>query len=541
MKSYIDILKKYFPNFKTELGLIFFITLLQSLIVLSIPSVTSKVIDDGITMHNGKIVLIYSIIMLFLYISNSLITIFNNYLMSKVGENIGYKLRKELNEKICKLEYSFFIRNASGDLISSFNKEIEVIKSNISYKLLRVFSNVITLISSVMMIAYISYKAAVIIVFFSMIYILFIRYWGKMISDLSENSFRCNRKVLNILISTYKNVYAIKSNNAQGYISEYFDREYKILYDNEVKLETSYSININLGTLIMNLSTVIFWCLGGLNCISGEITIGKLTAIIGYQNMLINPINFMCDFFNSLHNTIKAIANYNSIINSMEESNSGSKIIENGIYKITFDNVSYKYGDQPIIRNANYSFERGKVYGIIGKSGSGKSTLAKLIVRFLNPDKGNIYINDCNYNDIDIFSLRNEISYVMQESYFFNDTIEKNLVFDSNIDLFNNNYSKLLSLFDEINGMPERWDTVISEFGQNISGGQKKRLEIIRGIIKGGSVLIFDESFTGIDSNRKSIIYELIDKLKCNHIILLITHDDTEIEYCDKVYKIDDI
>lgn len=89
--------------------------------------------------------------------------------------------------------------------------------------------------------------------------------------------------------------------------------------------------------------------------------------------------------------------------------------------------------------------------------------------------------------------------------------------------------------------MPERWDTVISEFGQNISGGQKKRLEIIRGIIKGGSVLIFDESFTGIDSNRKSIIYELIDKLKCNHIILLITHDDTEIEYCDKVYKIDDI
>lgn len=195
MKSYIDILKKYFPNFKTELGLIFFITLLQSLIVLSIPSVTSKVIDDGITMYNGKIVLIYSIIMLFLYISNSLITIFNNYLMSKVGENIGYKLRKELNEKICKLEYSFFIRNASGDLISSFNKEIEVIKSNISYKLLRVFSNVITLISSVMMIAYISYKAAVIIVFFSMIYILFIRYWGKMISDLSENSFRCNRKV----------------------------------------------------------------------------------------------------------------------------------------------------------------------------------------------------------------------------------------------------------------------------------------------------------------------------------------------------------
>ena len=543
MKNYIFILKKYLLlNNKLQLAIVLVLTLVQCIVVLCIPSVNLFLIDYGIIKNNKELVLILALVMFFLYASNSLITILNNYFMAVIGEKIGYEMRRELNEKICKLEYSFFIRNASADLIGNFNKEIEVIKNNISYKLLRVFSNAVSLISASFMIIYLDSKAAIIISAVCVIYIIFVRNWGKVVSRLSELSFKYNKCVLNILINTYRNVFAIKINNAFSYINKRFDDEYERLYSNEVKLETAYATNINIGTLIMNFATVLLWGIGGIQAALGVISIGKLTAIIGYQNMLVNPINFMCDFLNSFHNTVKAIANYNLILNSKEDVvNKSGKYLGERIHSIKLNNIYFSYDKIPLLNGISYSFEVGKIYGIIGKSGSGKSTLAKILVRLLIPERGEVYINNINYKELELFSYRNEIGYVMQDSYIFHDTIINNLTFGSEKDLFHDaKYKKILQLLDEIDQMPKQWNTVLSETGQNISGGQQKRLEIMRNLIKDASVLIFDEAFNGIDYNRKKEILQLLEELKKNHIIIIITHDDLELESCDIIYNIND-
>lgn len=539
MKHYFKFLQKYLFRYKMELLFISAITIFQSMIVTCIPLTNSIIVDKGIGAENKRVLIFASVAMFILYLGNSLITILNNYLMAKVGEKIGYVLREELNSKICKLRYSFFLKNTASNIISSFNKEIDTIKSNISYLLLRVLGNVISLGISLLMIFLINWKIGLLTLSTSILYAISIKGWGKIVRPLAEKSFYYNEKVINALLNTYRNVLVIKMNDGVEYIKERFKSEYSAFYSNEIKLETAYSANINLGMLIMSITTVVMWCFGGIRTIDEGFTVGNLIAIIGYQNMLVNPINFICDFSNNYHSASKAIKNYESIIECEEES-SGNRQICGGIKSIRFENVFYKYNVNTLFEDACVYFERGKIYGIVGESGIGKSTIAKLIVKLLSPCKGEIYINGELSECFDLSSLRGEIGYIMQDSLFFNDTILKNIFLGRTEDYEKLNvYSQELMIYDEIMDFPLQWETVLSEESQNISGGQKKRIDILRSILKKSSVLIFDESFSGIDINKRHEIYSFIQRIKKNYIVLVISHDPKDIEYCDDVFKIE--
>ena len=175
--------------------------------------------------------------------------------------------------------------------------------------------------------------------------------------------------------------------------------------------------------------------------------------------------------------------------------------------------------------------------GIIGESRIGKSTIAKLIVRLLNPDSGEICINDILIDHINLSNLRKEIGYIMQDTLFFNDTILNNVFFDEHKD-YNKleEFSRNLMIYDEIMRFSEQWETVLCEDSQNISGGQKKRIDILRNVLKNASVLIFDETFSGID---KCEIYEFIQRIKKDYIIIIISHDQKDLEICSRLYKIE--
>lgn len=539
MKLYFDFLKRYLCQYKLELFYISTITILQSIIVTCIPLSTSAIVDKGITQNDRIALRVAAIVMALLFLSNALITILNNYLMAKVGEKIGYTLREELNTKICKLKYGFFLKNTASNIVNSFNKEIDTIKTNISYMLLRVMGNIISLSASITMIFLINWKIGLFILSTSALYVISIKEWGKVISPLAEKSFYYNERIINVLLNTYKNAVVVKMNSALSYISKHFKSEYTSFYSNEIKLETAYTANINMGMLIMSITTVVLWCFGGIKCMENSLSIGSLIAIIGYQNMLTNPINFICDFSNSYQTTNKAIKNFESIL-ACEEETSGNLLISPGIRNIKLKNVSFKYDSVLLLEDINLNLEKGDISGIIGESGIGKSTIAKLIVRLLNPDSGEICINDILIDHINLSNLRKEIGYIMQDTLFFNDTILNNVFFDEHKD-YNKleEFSRNLMIYDEIMRFSEQWETVLCEDSQNISGGQKKRIDILRNVLKNASVLIFDETFSGIDIRKKCEIYEFIQRIKKDYIIIIISHDQKDLEICSRLYKIE--
>lgn len=215
-------------------------------------------------------------------------------------------------------------------------------------------------------------------------------------------------------------------------------------------------------------------------------------------------------------------------------------IRSNNIEKVDFHDVSFRYRkDVPVLDNVNIQLRKGTIVGFIGGSGCGKSSLVKMLLRLYAPYKGTISIDGEKIQDISINSLRNRIAFVAQDSLFFRGSILENLKMGNVVDNTKLiEYSKLLDLYDEIVCLPKKWDTELNAGTSNLSGGQKKRLDVLRALMKESDIIIFDESTASIDIERRKRLFEILDKIKQEKIIIFITHNIEECVYCDQIYAV---
>ena len=194
-------------------------------------------------------------------------------------------------------------------------------------------------------------------------------------------------------------------------------------------------------------------------------------------------------------------------------------------------NVSKSFGERKILDNVSLKINRGEILGLLGPNGAGKSTIFNLISRFVDPKKGNIFINDVNIREVSLFSLRQNVSLVSQETMIYNDT------FHNNISLGKLNATKpeiikaakLANIHDFIISQENGYDTIIGEAGSNLSGGQKQRISIARAFLKNSKILLLDEVTSALDSKTSKNILKSINQLSKNKTCIYISHDDYEI------------
>lgn len=252
----------------------------------------------------------------------------------------------------------------------------------------------------------------------------------------------------------------------------------------------------------------------------------------------------------------QALAHIGSIESIVE--NTGKEINNNEVKKeaivkinksIKLDNITYSYnsGSKKVIDNLSLEIPAKKIVAIVGDSGSGKTTLIDLIIGILQTEKGNIFIDEKNSNDLDHISWRKMIGYVSQNEFIFNDTIANNISFWENDWKKDKNLQdriilslKKADLYDSVKIMPHGLDTIIGDRGALLSGGQKQRLFIAREIFKLPELLIFDEATSALDHNSESIISETIQKMKGSLTILIIAHNLNIIKNADLVYVLKD-
>lgn len=372
------------------------------------------------------------------------------------------------------------------------------------------------------------------------LYILNNRYWGKKVKALAEKSMECNEEAIGSLTENYRNVLITKLYSAYEYVNEKFHANYTKQYNTQMNLEVVYSVNINSGGLLIYLLADLIWLIGGFGIINGVLTIGTVTALINYQGMLISPMAFFSEFNNSYQGTVIALKRLYSVLCFEEENNEGTVIRSNNIEKVDFHDVSFRYRkDVPVLDNVNIQLRKGTIVGFIGGSGCGKSSLVKMLLRLYAPYKGTISIDGEKIQDISINSLRNRIAFVAQDSLFFRGSILENLKMGNVVDNTKLiEYSKLLDLYDEIVCLPKKWDTELNAGTSNLSGGQKKRLDVLRALMKESDIIIFDESTASIDIERRKRLFEILDKIKQEKIIIFITHNIEECVYCDQIYAV---
>lgn len=533
LKNYVFTQKKYFV-------FVCFITVLQSVVSMCIPLTSRELLDNAFPNRNMQLFTTMVIVMLSCYFMVAVLNVLKDYLLAHIAESISLKLRTQLNSKISVMKYSYFDKHNLSEVLSKYNKEVDTVKENCGYMLVKTLSNVVTFILASAMIIILDWRIMVVSMALLFLYILNNRYWGKKVKALAEKSMECNEEAIGSLTENYRNVLITKLYSAYEYVNEKFHANYTKQYNTQMNLEVVYSVNINSGGLLIYLLADLIWLIGGFGIINGVLTIGTVTALINYQGMLISPMAFFSEFNNSYQGTVIALKRLYSVLCFEEENNEGTVIRSNNIEKVDFHDVSFRYRkDVPVLDNVNIQLRKGTIVGFIGGSGCGKSSLVKMLLRLYAPYKGTISIDGEKIQDISINSLRNRIAFVAQDSLFFRGSILENLKMGNVVDNTKLiEYSKLLDLYDEIICLPKKWDTELNAGTSNLSGGQKKRLDVLRALMKESDIIIFDESTASIDIERRKRLFEILDKIKQEKIIIFITHNIEECVYCDQIYAV---
>lgn len=533
LKNYVFTQKKYFI-------LVCLVTVVQSILTMCIPLTCRELLDNAFPNRDMSRFIEMVGAMMVCYFFAAVLNVAKDYLLARIAESLSFRLRMELNNKISLMEYSYFDKHSLSEVLSKYNKEVDTIKDNCGYMLIKTLSNVLTFIMASAMIIMMDWRVMIVSITLLFIYIVNNRYWGRKVKRLAEQSMQCNERALNSITENYKNVLITKLYSAYEYVNEKFREIYIKQYNTQMNLEVVYSININSGGLLTYLLAAIIWLIGGFGVISGSLTIGTVTALINYQGMLVSPMAFFSEFNNSYQGTIIALKRLYSVLLYEEENNEGTELEQDKIMSIRFSDVSFRYSESvPVLDEINIELKKGKIAAFIGGSGCGKSSLVKMILRLYSPQKGNIWINGQKIQDIAIDSLRNRIAFVAQDSLFFNGSIMDNLKMGKVLDdgkLIE--YSKLLDLYDEIMCLPEQWETELNAGTSNLSGGQKKRLDVLRALLKESDVIIFDESTASIDVERRKRLFEILEKIKQEKIIIFITHNIEECVHFDSIYAV---
>ena len=221
------------------------------------------------------------------------------------------------------------------------------------------------------------------------------------------------------------------------------------------------------------------------------------------------------------------------------------KDVENGvnitdIQQINVENVSFAYADEQILSDVNLQLNKGEILGIHGRSGSGKSTLLKLIMRFYDPQQGRICINDTDLKNINTVNLRDNIAYITQQTYIFNETVYENIVLANRKATKEQviEAAKKASIHEFIMSLPEGYDTKITEMGNNLSDGEKQRIGIARAFLHNAPIILLDEPTSNLDSLNEAMILQSLLNVKAEKLIILVSHRASTMAICDQVIPI---
>ena len=344
----------------------------------------------------------------------------------------------------------------------------------------------------------------------------------------------CNNQSTAVIAENYTNVVVTKLYSIYNRVNEKFREKYQKQFDTQIKLELSYSININGSAFWIFLLNGFIWLIGGFQICNNLMTLGTVVALADYQNILISPFNFFCKFNNGYQET--------QIVMDYPEEEGIFQIEETKDYikTITFSNMDFQYQNrEEVLKNVNLTMKQGNVYAFVGESGCGKSTIAKLLVGLYKPVSGQITMNDKNIEDMTIGTLREKVGYVPQDSLFYEDSILNNILFGKEKDMAEvEEYGRQIDIYQDIMKMPEGWNTVLNSGTTNISGGQKKRLDLLRIFLQEKDVIIFDESTASLDVDRRALLFDYVKKIRNHKIVIFITHNMEECNQFDTIFTI---
>jgi ATP-binding cassette, subfamily B, bacterial len=555
--SYLPEHKAYF--FQILLGL-----LIGSILQLIFPYLTQSIVDTGINTQNLNFIQIVLAAQLMLLFSQSIVEFIRSRILLHISTRINISLLSGFWAKLLKLPMQFFDSRHPGDIIQRIGDHHRIENFLTGTALNTFFSIFNIFIFSFVLLQY-SLTIFSIFVIASLLYLGWIQFFLRYRRRLDYQKFAIAAKENNATMQLVYGMQEIKLNNAEntyrwaweGLQAGLFKLNFKSLSLSQYQQVGAFFINQGKNILITFVVAKLV--------ISGSLSLGMMLAIQYIIGQLNSPIEQLIGFSQQLQDAKISLERLNDI-HSLEDEEPVGKHLNHSLpqeYNITIKNLSFTYpgaGNEPVLKNINLTIPQGKVTAIVGMSGSGKTTLIKLLLRFYENYKGDIYLGDntsslpsllhdsppgegigVRFKTISPKFWRSVSGAVMQDSFIFNDNIRKNItVTDDKIDekqLIS--ACKTANILSFIESLPLGFYTKLGADGNGISGGQKQRIAIARAAYKNPQFIFLDEATNSLDANNEKVILENLQQFFKNKTVIVVAHRLSTVKNAHKIVVMD--
>lgn len=470
------------------------------------------------------------------YVAKELGRYMQSYFTAYIGQDIIRRFRENILGNMLRLDISFFHEYRSGELISRNTNDVERVRSVVSNLVPELIRETLTIFGLIAVVIYQSPKLA----FFALIIMpLAIYPLSTLARKMKKISRASQEKISDItakLSEIFNNIEVIQANNASAYEHGLFQRENERYFKLTMKSVKIAQLVSPLMETLGSIGVAVVIIVGGREVIDGTMSVGSFFSFLTALFMLYTPIKRISGLYNQMQDAVVASERIFFLLDKQPSVVGGEAPFPLHVNTISFDTLSLFYGEKRALYDISFEAKRGEMIALIGDSGGGKSSLMNLLMRFYDPNSGDIKINDVSIKAFTLHDLRQNIGMVTQRVYIFNDTIAANVAYGKEIDEEKvMDALKKANAYEFVQTLEKGIYTPLDEFGTNLSGGQRQRIAIARAIYTHPQILILDEATSALDSGSEQKITEAIEHLVKDKITFVIAHRLSTIKKADKI------
>lgn len=537
---------QYVKKYRRKYFLGLFLVLVTSVMTLINPYISKFIVDEIIIPKNPDLSLLlkYLGVMVFFVLLRTIFRYIFIYTFEEVSQRVLFGLREELYAKLQELDFEFFDRNKTGDIMSKMTGDLDLIRHFVAWVLYNSIEETAVFAVGIAVFFAIDWRLALV----QLVIVPLLFYFATGLVFHARPMFYEIRKHFSRLNSVVQE--NISGNRVvRAFAKEDFEiRKFAAVnegyYNAQIasaKVSRKYLPPL---TMLGGMFWVILILLGSIMVINQTITMGDLVLANGLVWTLANPINMAGWLINDWQRFSTSVTKVRELMDTQpkitESKDAEIKQVFSG--KVEFDKVYFKYDVPPVLKDISFVAYPGQTIAIIGPTGSGKSTMVNLISRFYDVTGGSIRIDDIDIRDIRIKKLRETVSVAQQDIFLFSDTVEGNIAYGVPNATFADvvRVAKLADADDFIRSMPDGYDTIVGERGMGLSGGQKQRVALARALLKNPSILVLDDTTSSVDMETEHEIHQTLRRFYHDKTTFVIAHRISSVKDANLILVFDD-
>jgi subfamily B ATP-binding cassette protein MsbA len=538
--QYKQFVSRLFIYLKPHVGKLVFTSVMMMLATAlesSIPEITGRIVDDLFAANRQTdAAFIYALVLFGVIVLSSIFALTSTAASSWVSNKVIMDLRQDMFAKLLKLPKSYFDQHPTGKTLSKLTFDVEQIAAAASTIWLDFIKSSLSVI---ILTSYLFYKnwqlSLTLLVLLPLVYFA-VKLSSNRMRSASTKVQKSMGSMTHLLDENISGSSLIKIYHAQTQESTKFNDLIKNIRQQRFKVDMTGALNSGFVNILIGLSlgSVVYF-----SSTSLQMSAGEFLSFFTAMGMLVKPAKSLVNINKPLQIAIAAAESVFGLLDEVEEKNQGNKSLKNTKGAIKFNNVSFGYStESTVLNNINLDIKSGETIALVGSTGSGKTTIIQLIARFYSPSKGSITIDGVDINELEIDSLRSQISFVDQSVRLFNDTVKGNIALgqlNSMSDKQIKHAAEVANATDFISKMDGQFNAHIGEDGTKLSGGQRQRLAIARAVAKDSPILILDEATSALDSATEKQVQAAIDEMQKDRTTIIIAHRLSTIKKADRI------